>query len=574
MRHLVSWLIRKFMDQRIFVKIVLGYVIIILSPTILLVLWENHENLIALKNQSILMEKSSFHSAISNFTINLNQIDAVGNTFQSNKALIRYASKEGDSISSQVYSFQNDISPLIAYIRIINPFIYDLKIYSKNQKTGLYPMQEDLKLQSPFVAKLKKSGLYEINLTSGDLFFYCPIYNQNFTDVVAVLRLKINVTLLLKPLYDLKGETYVQFEADQPFLKVSDDSPIWSKATNTEIANCLNTNDYLTAVIAEKSVYYKPRNKLVPNGTFRVIILLIPLLAILSFLYYIVLNSVTKRVVQLQKHMQQSIPKHLEKFQVKNYSDEIGKMIISYNTMIDEINDLIHKVYETELNNKNVELYALQNQIQPHFIFNMLENIKVIAMKNRDNETANIILKVGEFMRYNYTKNKETNYLIDELQHAKNYLDLFKIRLNNKLHVEITSFTDLNGYICPRFVLQPLLENCFKHGLNPIQSRTFNITIMIKENKKWNEENLENRDQSAGVLISVQDNGRGISSKRLKELQKRLKYFEDIPTHTIGLCNVNNRLVRICGKQSALKLDSRENVGTIVSFSLFKEQSK
>lgn len=130
------------------------------------------------------------------------------------------------------------------------------------------------------------------------------------------------------------------------------------------------------------------------------------------------------------------------------------------------------------------ELELLKSQVQPHFIFNMLNNIYSGAFK-KSPETAQQILKLSNFIEYSlYDSKKEMVLLTEELAYIKNYIDLQKIRVGEKLDVSINIFDNINGIQLPPMLILPLIENCFKHGVNSsIHPSWIRLDISLQEDE-------------------------------------------------------------------------------------------
>lgn len=164
------------------------------------------------------------------------------------------------------------------------------------------------------------------------------------------------------------------------------------------------------------------------------------------------------------------------------------------------------------------ELELLKSQVQPHFIFNMLNNIYSGAFK-KSPETAQQILKLSNFIEYSlYDSKKEVVSLTEELEYIQNYVDLQKIRVGKKLDVSINVFDPIDGIQIPPMLLLPIIENCFKHGvhksINPSWVR-IDISTTEYETTFKVENSIENESQS----MDNQNSGLGLSNvKRRLEL--------------------------------------------------------
>jgi sensor histidine kinase YesM len=168
-----------------------------------------------------------------------------------------------------------------------------------------------------------------------------------------------------------------------------------------------------------------------------------------------------------------------------------------------------------DLRQENIaaELELLKSQVQPHFIFNMLNNIYSSAFK-KSPETAQQILKLSNLIEYSLYDSKKDKVLLDEeLTYIRNYVDLQKIRVGDKLDVSINIFDDINGILVPPLLLLPIIENCFKHGVNKSINPSWiriDISTTDREITFKIENSLENESQSP---VS-QNSGLGLANVR------------------------------------------------------------
>ena len=288
------------------------------------------------------------------------------------------------------------------------------------------------------------------------------------------------------------------------------------------------------------------------------------LLFISTGLYLWIVTTISGRISRLQKHISESKADSLVPLTQTEYTDEIGHLTTSYNQMIDRINDLLIRIYSTELQKRDAEFYALQAQIEPHFLYNILENIHMSAEISGDHKTAAMVTSLGKFMRYNLNTNTGFVSLSDELSHARNYLDIHKIRMQDKLSVTISVFTDIEDIECPRFILQPLLENSLKHA--PSGGGPLSIELTVRDR----EEGVFDGD----VVLCIKDNGRGMSESELGQLRESLKSTSYPRDQHIGLCSINSRLQAFYGREFALEVASAPAVGFAVTMYLKRMGSR
>ncbi|MDN4068928.1 sensor histidine kinase [Paenibacillus vini] len=281
--------------------------------------------------------------------------------------------------------------------------------------------------------------------------------------------------------------------------------------------------------------------------------MMIMTLSILSFALLVAmfisyaLTKPMKRTVQLMKQVQRG--KLDVRVNVK-YNDEIGMLGSHFNRMIGRVRDLLQEVYETEQSKQKADMLALQNQINPHFIYNTLESIRMLAELNDDDRVAELTYLLGLLLRYSITRSDEIVTVKQELQHVENYLQLLQLRFPEKISYCFLIPETYHSLPIIKLVFQPIVENAIFHGLEK-QAEPGTITITA-----WSE-----RDD---VIFTIHDDGVGMDEERLASLNQSLKDGKT-DKFGIGLRNVNERVRLHYGENSGLVVSSRLGEGTIVT---------
>ena len=247
------------------------------------------------------------------------------------------------------------------------------------------------------------------------------------------------------------------------------------------------------------------------------------------------------------------------------YTDEIGYLIASYNTMIQHIKDLIVKVQQEEIMRREAAYKALQAQIKPHFLYGTLETIRMLAKTNNDYEVEEIAFSLGKMMRYALATNDHV-YLKDEIENIKAYLQIYKVRMEEtfEFYIENDDPAVTNEFPCPQFILQPIVENSIKHGIRKVSG------IGVIKIRIINEDRF--------VLITIKDNGIGILADRLQTINRMLEDSLDInefrmDNNGYALYNIKERIRSFYGKESYILLQSWQGRGTLCTLKLMKRMT-
>ena len=275
---------------------------------------------------------------------------------------------------------------------------------------------------------------------------------------------------------------------------------------------------------------------------------------------YFVIKQVTNPLYKLQNEMNKikDLNYEVKHSSLAGGSKEIIQLEATFNDLMKRIRDLAGKLVEERDNQRKSELKALQNQINPHFLYNTLDSIIYMIDKGESRKAEQMIVALSKFFRISISRGKNIIPLKDEIEHVRNYLLIQKIRFGDQFNYTINVSSGLEGYYCMKLILQPIVENAIEHGLNDAQSGG-RIDIKAYIDGEF-------------IVLEVTDNGYGISSEKLKEIEKS---FQDKNIHRgVGLQNVYQRIKIYYGEKGDIKIHSIEDEGTTISILIPKERAK
>ncbi|AWB45481.1 two-component sensor histidine kinase [Paenibacillus sp. CAA11] len=291
--------------------------------------------------------------------------------------------------------------------------------------------------------------------------------------------------------------------------------------------------------------------------------LLVIILVLLIALLFVHIVSVltTRRLLRLSRHFNRLALGDLEVVSRIDGNDEIGQLSRQFNYMVGSINQLMNQVVETneqnnrlEIAQKEIKLKMMASQINPHFLFNALESIRMNALLKGESEIANIVRLLGKMMRKNLEIGRDHIPLKEELDMVQSYLEIQKFRYEERLTYRLSVDPEALPLMIPPLIIQPLVENSIVHGLeNKTEGISVEITIERTENS---------------ILIAIKDNGGGMTEERLEEVMRSITGTEESAASRIGLRNVHQRLVMSYGEEHGLKISSEAGSGTLIEFSI------
>lgn len=223
----------------------------------------------------------------------------------------------------------------------------------------------------------------------------------------------------------------------------------------------------------------------------------------------IVSLRITAPVKQLVRYMNQVQAGNLQVPIQNAGKDEIGLVLVRFRSMMDTINNLILREYKLELANKTNQLRALQAQINPHFLNNTIQIIGTLALELGVPRIYALLSALARMMRYSMDNEAKTITLRDELAHLKAYVELQKERYENRFSFQVEVDDSLLDAEMPKMLLQPVIENYFKHGMD----KTAEDGLLLLHARLREGQLLE---------IVIENNGASIPPVRLAELQREL----------------------------------------------------
>ncbi|MDO5422466.1 MAG: sensor histidine kinase [Eubacteriales bacterium] len=298
--------------------------------------------------------------------------------------------------------------------------------------------------------------------------------------------------------------------------------------------------------------------------TFSYGILVIASLLFPFLLYYLFSRYFSARVVTLRNAMHQAGSGNYNIIDHFQGNDELSEAFGDLKTMIGEIQETEARMYQAQINEQKLlnqqqqmEFKLLASQINPHFLYNTLETIRMKAFTAGNKDVAKAIKLLGKSLRYVLENTGTTSTTLDkELSYIETYLSIQKVRFGDQVSYALDAppGLDLSQYQILPLLLQPIVENAFSHGL--------------EGNGHCGEIRITIREEDSTLCITVSDNGVGMTKEELEALRLSIQAQDQARTRSIGLYNINQRIKLCYGREHGLEIDSAPGAGTSVTLRL------
>lgn len=494
--------------------------------------------------------------------------------------------------SSQNLEYQNILNKLFQdalnyNYNIHSVFVFNMKGVLNESGLGMYPgynpkdeewFKQTLKLNGsplilgtfavPYVADVKGNSVYVFSVARA-------IVDVNSSKEVGVILVNSKITFLselLKKLLFVPEQRIAIIDKDNNTIydtAPNNLSKKFDKEFSDLIANTKLKDDvikikgkkYLVSCRSSDLTNWKIVNIIPENDLYKSITtlstttIIITIFLVLIAMLFVVLFSrqiigPIKKLVLLMKLIEKGDFNVKIKFRNRN---ELGQLAKTFNSMARKVDKLVNEVYLDKIAQKELELQMLQNQINPHFLYNTLESIHMMAEINDDEETSIMARALGRILRYGISRKHETVTIKQELDNLKDYILLQKIRFSDIFEIKIDVEEALYNYVIVKLILQPIVENAINHGLEDKLSGGLIKVIGYQ---------IDNI-----LIFEIIDNGKGMTEEMVIKMNN---YISDLDNSlkSIGLKNVNRRIKLHYGNDYGIEIVSVEGTGTSVKITL------
>lgn len=551
-------------------KLVVGYLFLALIP-MLCVTWYTYFNL-----RSILLEQSydnineEIEKMNQNFSMLLEPCLTTLDILYVDESLCGYLSQDysRDSYEEMFYYIDRKITG----IYLVNPSISRIRFYSSNStlpSDNYYFFNENVMADQERSHTRQAQGkvvLNGVNSPEGEMHLCLErllnVYPQGKTESILSLEIEYN---LLNEFVKTQNKTDTIFLTDSSGMILAASRPErvgknivqwmpdWKPADKIQteftdegadkigISTESSFETYIV-MISDKEATLK-NMKTVSGQMMFLIFLSAAVVMILILLYSKWLSDRVSKVMYAARKLGDGEFDYVLEDMGK---DEIGQIGDAFNVLNVKIQRLIRENYEKKIKLQSEELNLMQEQINPHFLYNALSVISAMALRERGMQTVKSVKYLADFYRISLNKGKQILSIQEEMELLKNYMKIQKLRFGSSIQVEYDIKKELLTLKTIKLLLQPLVENSIHHGRKSDEE-----VLMIRVRVQLDGER---------VCFSVEDNGVGIKQDKLEKLRSQLEKFEE----GYGLKNVHNRVRLTYGEEYGVKIESVFGKGTRV----------
>lgn len=534
------------------------------------------------------------------FETNLNSVQEVCNLAKQfvseNNTVIEYIKlrQQGKEYSTiEKIKFYNHELAFFENMTNINPYLYQVRLFVNaditERKPSFYKMErmenmdwaEEYKNASWQIDYLDKVFPESVNQNLHLAGIISEIKDEN-GKLLAVLEVSTPLENLFTNFYTQNENEFSCFINNNGEIYCSEEQRDILMANKQKLFHYMNeyNNDSVFATFNNQGSIISTMNISSLNGKFihiqgikntvdsfyksQIPYILVMLVSMVIFIVFVVIliKNIFKRFNTLTTEVRKI--KHGEHIKLtESGNDEISELGKQINKMVSSLENLNEENTRRQLLVKNAEIKSLQNQINAHFMYNVLETIKMMAEIKGEFEISDAITSLGQMFRYSMKWTSGMVELKEEIHYIRNYLNLLNLRFDYEIYLSLNIPDEYMSLRIPKMSLQPLVENSVYHGIENVAEDT---SIYIKAFERDNVVNIE-----------VSDAGVGMSEHTLQELRKRIDSSEtvdDTQEHGRALYNVSQRLKMYFGPEYGLQIFSKEGMYTKVLIQIPLDKEK
>lgn len=471
-------------------------------------------------------------------------------------------------VSLYLYNSKNEI--ISTYRRAVTPkHNYPLDIYDGNFSCNSEIVKKYVESDDPVTLI---SGYYNTYREKEMIRLVLKIYNVGYIrDKIGYVVCDIdskNFIAVMKR-YHINDAMYlwIQPTGDRPILRMGDLEEDGTKEVEVFQESIQEGKEETSIVESGERVFFHveqdkynlsvyslmPQEMLYENQKILVrnlAVIVLTMLFVSVVVTYIVTRTLTKPLERMANTARRIKEGERTLRMEKLKDDEIGQLGQNFNEMLDTVEELISREYETKLLLNQAEYNALQAQINPHFLYNTLDTMSSIAEMQECEQVSALCRSLSNIFRYSLDMKHPFSNVGKEIVHLKNYIYVMDVRMRDHINYQFEIEEKVLKDAIPRLSIQPIVENALNHGLRNSRG-TKEVRICAKE-------------QAGNLQIVVEDNGVGMTAEKIRQLLQTEDTKENETRTSIGIHNINMRLKMLYGEEYGLSITSEIDKGTCV----------
>lgn len=549
------------MRSHIKFKLSVSYLFILLLPITLFIILTVYESKQYIQEERDALKIATLNQSWTDIENDCKSLENIYMRLRQNSNFLGYLNGNYVSQGEQLSLYKSEFISMFKYMMYQSPHLESIRIYTENNNlVNFYDIINSKEALKQDLDEEVLSDGYWVYVPEESMFmYYHTIHDATFHNQIGILEIACSCDLILEKLAVLASlhDTSVYLRINGMTWLYQEDTLV--PCDNSEPKNAIvkSSEDLEMSILLTDNFTYFDYFKDIP---FLLLILIgfTVLILILSTLFFFIVSKLVQRITKFSSHISQT-QIHPEPYLDDNGYDELHLLVKSYNEMLQNNLTLLDQVKLDQLLQSEMSYQILQLQIDPHFIYNTLESIRMLAEIHDEEQISQMIFSLSRIMRYAFSTNTNSITLSNELELVEMYISICRMRMGSRFEATITYAPELEEVKIPKFIIQPLVENAIKYGYSDI-NETLIVSIVIEQR--------ENR-----VCIIVRDKGIGMESQKMEQINTCLREHQSIKHLSsgtgIGLDNVANRMRFLYPKTFIMELkDNHPGVEVLLSWEL------
>lgn len=502
------------------------------------------------KGERLRLEQNALQQSCQDIQTNIDTCESVYYQIQQHSNFLRFLDGGYWTEAQQLELYVKELYTMFTYAKSYSPYV---------EKVQVFAFHPDLVLFDDYVKDISDISDYELNraLDSGywiyrednKLVYRRSLRSTTYSSVVGILEMTCRTELITERLLTFSNsigrEVYVSM-GDTCYV-VAENGLLPCKNLHPKSTMIQRELPFLSMQVSIDQMSDQWDNLGISNVLTMTALVAFLVICLLSILYFLSVSRLSSRIVDFSKHISQisggvPTPYH------DNGKDEFSLLVENFNQMLEKNNQLVDQIELEQLRRNEMAYKMLQAQIDPHFLYNALESIRMLAEMEDQQEISDMIFSLSRLMRYIFSTNTQSVSLLSELDLVEQYLKIQKMRLRDKLHYQISFPEELKEVAVPQFTIQPLVENAIKYGLiDPAQALSIKINV---------------KKENSTLYIRVENNGKSLEEQRIDKINSVLEEGGSLSSLSsgtgMGLDSVNTRMRYLYPKSFRMRLKNPE----------------